>query len=124
MRIDIFIWAVRLFKTQSLAAKACSAEKVKLDGHFIKPSKLVEVDALIGIKTNPIWRTFKVLDIPKSRVGAKLVSACIVETTPEADLKLLEETTTINRLNKQMGLKGRPTKKLRRDWDDIGKDEA
>ena len=117
MRIDKFIWAVRLFKTRTLASKACDGEKVKLNGAFIKPSKVVSSGNEIAIKVIPIWRTFKVLEIPKSRVGAKLVPLSIIETTPANDLALLEQLQLQNHQNKVLGIKGRPTKKVRRDLD-------
>lgn len=117
MRIDKFIWAVRLFKTRTLASKACDAEKVKLNGVFVKPSKVVSSSNEIAIKAIPIWRTFKVLELPKSRVGAKFVPLSIIETTPEADLALLEQIQLQNHQNKVLGIKGRPTKKVRRDLD-------
>lgn len=117
MRIDKFIWAVRLFKTRTLASKACDGEKVKLNGAFIKPSKVVSSGNEIAIKVIPIWRTFKVLELPKSRLGAKLVAQYLIETTPEADLALLEQIQLQNHQNKILGIKGRPTKKVRRDLD-------
>lgn len=117
MRIDKFIWTVRLFKTRSLATKMCVAQKVQLNDGFIKPSKDVIVGDEISIKTIAIWRTFKVLDFPKSRVGAKLVSTYIIETTPLDDLEQLQQVEEMNRQNKVLGIKGRPTKKDRRDLD-------
>lgn len=119
MRIDKFIWAVRLFKTRSLASKACDTEKVKLNGIFVKPSKEVKFGDEISIKVNPIWRTFKVLEIPKSRVGAKLVALNLIETTSEFDLAKLEQVKIQNHQNKILGIKGRPTKKDRRDIDKL-----
>lgn len=119
MRIDKFIWAVRLFKTRTLAAKACDGEKVKLNEAFVKPSKVVSIGDEIAIKVIPIWRTFKVLELPKSRIGAKLVSLSIIETTKEADLVRLEQILLQNKQNKVLGIKGRPTKKDRRDLDKL-----
>lgn len=119
MRIDKFIWAVRLFKTRTLASKACDDEKVKLNGVFVKPSKMVATGNEIAIKVIPIWRIFKALEIPKSRLGAKLVAQYLVETTPEADLALLEQIQLQNHQNKVLGIKGRPTKKVRRDLDKL-----
>lgn len=119
MRIDKFIWAVRLFKTRTLATKACDAEKVKLNGTFVKPSKTVALGDEISIKVIPIWKKFKVLELPKSRVGAKLVCLHIVETTPETDAKLLANFQLQNHQNKILGIKGRPTKKVRRDLDNL-----
>lgn len=119
MRIDKFIWAVRLFKTRTLATKACDAEKVKHNGTFVKPSKSVAVGDEISIKVIPIWKKIKVLELPKSRVGAKLVYLHIVETTPENDAKLLANFQLQNHQNKILGIKGRPTKKVRRDLDNL-----
>lgn len=119
MRIDKYSWAVRLFKTRTLASKACDTEKVKLNGVFVKASKTVNLNDIIAIKTIPIWRTFKVLYFPKSRVGAKLVELYIIETTPEGDLMQLEQIQEVNRQNKVLGIKGRPTKKDRRDLDEL-----
>lgn len=121
MRIDKYIWTVRLFKTRSLASKACSSDKVKLNGVFVKTSKTVTINDEIAIKTIPIWRTFKVLDFPKSRVGAKLVSSYLVETTAKDDLLQLKQVQKVNRQNKVMGIKGRPTKKDRRNLDQLNR---
>lgn len=117
MRIDKYIWTIRLFKTRKLSSKACADEKVKLNGVFVKGSKAVNINDEIAIKVIPIWRTFKVLDIPKSRLGAKLVHEYAIETTSEFDLKQLELIQLENRQNKLLGIKGRPTKKDRRDLD-------
>lgn len=122
MRIDKYTWVVRLFKTRTLATKACDAEKVKLNGDFVKPSKLIAVGDEISIKIIPIWRSFKVLDIPKSRIGAKLVNQYLLETTTAADLQLLEEVQQQQHQNKLLGIKGRPTKKVRRDLDQLTKE--
>lgn len=115
MRLDKYIWSVRLFKTRSLAAKACGSEKVKLNGQLAKASKEIKVGDTLEIRVTPIWRSFEILDIPKSRVGAKLVPDLINELTPEEKLEELEQIRRLNRQNKQFGIKGRPTKKNRRD---------
>lgn len=117
MRLDKFIWSIRQFKTRSLASKACEDEKVKLNGSFSKSSKNVSQDDIVSIKHIPIWRSFKVIDIPKSREGAKLLPQYIIEITSDDDLKQLYETEQMNRQNKMLGIKGRPTKKDRRDID-------
>ncbi len=117
MRLDKFIWAVRLHKTRSIAASACNKDKVKLNDSFSKPSKTVSVGNTIAVKVNPIWRSYKVHEIPKSRVGAKLVADFITETTSEQDLAVLEEQKLINQQQKNFAWGGRPTKKNRRDID-------
>lgn len=119
MRIDKYIWAIRLFKTRSLASKACIGEKVKLNGDFIKSSKIVKKNDVIAIKVVPIWKVFKIIDLPKTRVGAKLVGDFAKEITHNGDLELLNQYELINRQNRSIGIKGRPTKKDRRnlgDW--------
>lgn len=121
MRIDKYNWTVRLFKTRALSSKACDNEKVKLNGVFVKPSKNVAINDEIAIKFIPIWRTFKVLDVPKSRVGVKLVATYLMETTSEDDLLQLKQVQRLNRQNKVLGIKGRPTKKDRRDLDQLNR---
>ena len=119
MRIDKYIWAIRLFKTRSLASKACVSEKVKLNGDFIKSSKIVKKNDTIAIKVVPIWKVFKIIDLPKTRVGAKLVGDFSKEITSDEDLEVLNQYVLINRQNRSIGIKGRPTKKDRRnlgDW--------
>ena len=117
MRIDKFIWAIRLYKTRSIAGKECASEKVKLNGEFAKGSKIVKVGDEVSIKVNPIWRSYKVLGIPKSRVAAKLLPELIVETTSDIDLEMLQHIQEMNRKNRFEGLRGRPTNKDRRSLD-------
>ena len=115
MRIDKYIWCIRIFKTRSLATKACNEGKVLLNNKVIKPGKIIKENDIISVKTIPIWRLFKVLDFPKSRINAKLVSDYAIETTSEDDLFKLKEYQNINKQNKYLGIKGRPTKKDRRN---------
>ena len=119
MRIDKYLWCVRLFKTRSLATKQVDGEKVKLNGAFVKRGREISENDEISIKVNPIWKTYKIIGIPKSRVGAKLVPDYLIETTPKADLDELELLQKMNRENYSFGLKGRPTKKNRRDIDNF-----
>lgn len=121
MRIDKFLWCIRLAKTRSEATRFCNSGKVMIDDEIVKPSKEVYCSAKISFKINPIWKTFKVIDIPKSRVGAKLVTTLIIETTPEEELDKLKLIDESNRQNRAEGMKGRPTKRDRRkldDWND------
>lgn len=117
MRVDKYLWCVRLFKTRSIATKACSAEKVRLNDEIIKPSKELKVGDTVALKEPPIWRTFQVIDIPKSRVGAKLVPALMKETTSKEDLRALELVQRMNSESRSFGIFGRPTKRHRRDLD-------
>ena len=120
MRIDKYIWCVRLKKTRSRATKFIEAENVKINGEETKKaSREIRIDQTFSIRVKPIWRTWKVLEIPKSRVGAKLVHDLIREITSEEDLAILEEVQRQNRENRLKGVLGRPTKKNRRDLDDF-----
>lgn len=122
VRIDKFIWCARLCKTRTLASKECSSEKVKLNGDFMKTSKEVKVGDEISLKKGPIWRSYEILSIPKSRVGAKLVVELIQETTSQTDLEIMERVEAENKQNRQIGIFGRPTKKTRRVMDRFRKE--
>ena len=106
---------MRLYKTRSLATKAVKEGKVSVNEKVVKASKDLETNDKIAIKIAPTKRTFKVLGFPKSRVGAKLVPDHMIETTPQADLDLLEEINKQKRANTNYGIVGRPTKRDRRD---------
>lgn len=115
MRVDKYLWCMRLYKTRSLATKVVKDGKIMVNSKVVKASKVLEVSDKIAIKIAPTSRTFKVLDFPKSRVGAKLVADHMVETTPQADLDLLDEINRQKRANTNYGIVGRPTKRDRRD---------
>lgn len=123
MRIDKYLWCVRLQKTRSKSTKFIEAGNVKIGNDDVKKaSKEIKVDQTFSIRVQPIWRTYKVLDIPKSRVGAPLVIDLIREVTSEEDLALLAEVQKQNRENRLKGMLGRPTKKNRRDLEDFWED--
>lgn len=115
MRIDKYIWCVRLSKTRTLANKLVASEKAKLNDDFVKTSKEVKVGDEIAIKKGPIWKRYEILEIPRSRLGAKLVPEHLKETTPWEDLEVLERIELENKLSRQQGIYGRPTKKSRRE---------
>jgi len=115
MRIDKYIWAIRIFKTRSMATNACNSDKVKLNGELVKPSKLIKQNDIISIKVVPIWKIFKIIDLPKSRIGPKLVSDYTIETTTKRDIAIIEQHEIMKRQNRSLGIIGRPTKKDRRN---------
>ena len=120
MRIDKYIWAIRLFKTRSLASKECAANRLLINDEIVKASKEAKVGDTISIRVNPIWKSFKILDFPKSRVGAKLVPDNVVETTSELELETLAMAREVQRQMRHQGFSGRPTKRNRRKLDDLG----
>ncbi len=114
MRMDKYIWCVRLCKTRTTASKECASEKVLLNDAFVKGSKDVKVGDEVAMKHGPIWRRYEILSIPKSRVGAKLVVDLIKETTAPSDLEMLRSIELENKQNRQIGIFGRNKKKTRR----------
>lgn len=114
MRVDKFLWCVRLFKTRSLATEAVRREQVQLNGRLVKPSVDLKPGDAIALREPPIWRSWEVLALPASRVGAKLVPGFIAERTPFADLEKLEVARMAKAQHRPPG-EGRPTKRERRD---------
>ncbi|MDA3866112.1 MAG: RNA-binding S4 domain-containing protein [Salinivirgaceae bacterium] len=118
VRVDKWLWAVRIFKTRSLAADACKKSKVLVDGEAVKPSKTISVGAIVDVKKPPVIYTYKVLELVEKRMGAKLVSDYLQDLTPETELdKLQMMRHSIDGFRKRGT--GRPTKKERRDLDDL-----
>ncbi len=118
VRIDKWMWAVRLFKTRSLAADACKKGKVSVNGSAVKPSRSVRVGDMVGVKRNPVLFSFKVLALAENRMGAKLVPGFMENVTTPDQLELFELGRIAAQHNRDRGT-GRPTKKERRDLDDF-----
>ena len=117
MRIDQYFWAVRYFKSRSIAAKACKKGQVRVNDQVVKPSREVFPMDKIILRKEQVNLTLDVLDIPKSRVGAKLVDLYRVNTTPKDAFKQNELQNLAQDYYRQKG-EGRPTKKDRRDLDE------
>ncbi|NAY93351.1 RNA-binding S4 domain-containing protein [Muricauda sp. JGD-17] len=116
MRIDKFLWCIRYYKTRNVAAQAVKKGHVQVNGSVAKPSREIFPMDEIVLRKDQIELRLTVLDIPKSRVGAKLVDIYRKDTTPKEAFEhqeLLKHTKTLYR---KKGL-GRPTKKDRRDID-------
>ena len=117
MRIDKYLWAVRLFKTRSIAIDAINGGKVKLNGENIKPAREVKVGDVFTVQQHNIQRTIKVLDVLANRVGAKDVAIFMDDLTPEEEYKKIEGLKNARFVFRPRGA-GRPTKKERRDIED------
>ncbi|MGA2823779.1 MAG: RNA-binding S4 domain-containing protein [Bacteroidales bacterium] len=114
VRIDKWLWAVRVFKTRNQATLACRSGKVRISDQPVKPSREVKIGEMITISLDSLTRSVKVLAPIEHRVGAKLVEQFMVDLTPQEEynkLQLRKDTGFGYRLH---GL-GRPTKKERRD---------
>lgn len=113
VRIDKWLWSIRLYKTRSLATEACRAGHVTIAGQPLKPSREVKVNDLIIAKTGEITRTVKVLALLDKRVGAKTVSQFAEDLTPPAEYEKVREQKLEPMFYRPKGA-GRPTKKDRR----------
>ena len=122
IRIDKYLWAIRVFKTRSDATDACKGGKVKVGGVNAKPSKEVKPGDLIQVKKGMVTFTYKVLQPLERRVGAKLVPEYAENLTPAAEIEKLRAPVETFFITRDRGA-GRPTKKDRRDieeaWDAI-----
>ncbi len=119
MRIDKYIWAVRLFKKRTDAATACTKGWILINNQSVKASKAVKIGDVISVKHQSIFREYKVLNLIKNRVGAKLVADNILEITPEEVLFKLKVQNEFSKIStpRRDARTGRPTKKERRDLD-------
>ncbi|WP_454980290.1 RNA-binding S4 domain-containing protein [Capnocytophaga haemolytica] len=121
MRIDKFLWCIRLYKTRNIATEACKKGHVKVGGEIVKPSREVYAGDNLIVRKNQINYQLKVLDVPPSRVGAKLVSLYVEDNTPPEAFEQAELQKLSQDYYRQKG-EGRPTKKDRRAIDNLLKD--
>lgn len=112
IRIDKWLWSVRLFKTRSLATDACNAGKVKMGGANLKPSKEVKTEEVYNVKIGQLDKTIQVIDAPKSRVNAALVLNFYTDLTPEEEYNRVKSLRTTFEYREHG--EGRPTKRDRR----------
>lgn len=122
MRVDKFLWCVRKFKTRSLATEATKKERVFVNGETVKASRTVKIGDTAEILKEGIRYSYKILDIPKSRLGAKLVENYVEDVTDTAQLEKAEFIQMMRSFGRRKGT-GRPTKKERRDLDRLTDDE-
>lgn len=118
IRIDKWLFAVRLYKTRSLASEECRKGKVTINGMNVKPSREIKEGETIQLRRPPITRSYKVIALTENRMSAKLVPEFMIETTPASELEILEVQKNMSIYNRERGT-GRPTKKERRDLDDF-----
>lgn len=114
VRVDKWIWAMRIFKTRSMATDAVKKGRVMMGGVAVKPSRGVKVGDIIEVKKPPITYTFRVKQLTENRLGAKLVPEYLENLTPQSQYDLLEMTKISGFVDRRKGL-GRPTKREGRD---------
>ena len=115
-RIDKWLWAVRIFKTRTIAADACKNGRITVNGVVVKPSRMVKVGDVIAVRKPPVTYSFRILKTIEQRVGAKLLPDIYENITTPDQYELLEMTRISGFVNRQRGT-GRPTKKDRRQMD-------
>ncbi|MDD2563492.1 MAG: RNA-binding S4 domain-containing protein [Salinivirgaceae bacterium] len=118
VRIDKWLWAVRIFKTRSIAVEELKKHRILINGQPVKPSRMVSVGDELDVRKPPIIRTYKVLGLLEKRVGAKLVAEYVLDITPQEELDKLD-LLSLNVAGIRERGTGRPTKKERRDLDDF-----
>lgn len=117
VRVDKWLWAVRVFKTRSDAAEACRTGKVTINGTEAKPSKELKEGDILTVKKVPIMRySYKVLGLVERRLPAKDVPTYCLDITPQEELDKLNAPKETFFVVRDRGA-GRPTKKERRDMD-------
>lgn len=117
VRIDKYLWAVRVYKTRTLATEACKKGRVSMDDAPAKASKMVSAGDVIEVKKMPVIYSYRILDPIEKRVGAKIVDQYVENITPQEELQKLELQDDFF-VKRDRGA-GRPTKKERRLLDDI-----
>ncbi len=118
VRIDKWLWAVRVFKTRTIASEACKKGRVLINNISAKPSRMIRIGEVIQVKKPPITYSFKVLGIAQKRMGAKLVPDFMKNVTPSEEYEILEMNKLSGFVDRQRG-SGRPTKKERRDLENF-----
>jgi len=121
VRIDKWLWAVRLFKTRSIAIEACKKGRITIKGVTIKPSRMIKVGDIIEVRRAPVTYSFEVLALAENRMGAKLVPDFMKDVTAPSQLEILEMSKVSGFVDRARGT-GRPTKKDRRELDQFTED--
>ena len=117
-RIDKWMWAVRIFKTSTIAAEACKKGRVSINGALAKAARMIKPGDVIQVRKPPVTYSFKVLQPIEKRVGAKLVSEMMENVTTPDQYELLEMSRVSGFVDRAKGT-GRPTKKDRRSLEEF-----
>lgn len=113
IRIDKFLWAVRIYKTRSIASDECRKGRILVNNMPVKPSRIISGNEIVTIKKPPVAFTYKILEPIENRVSAKLVGKFLEDLTPEDEKIKLKLSHGPSGVYREKGT-GRPTKKDRR----------
>lgn len=119
VRIDKWLWAVRIYKTRSLATTACREGRVTIGGQAVKPSREVRINDLILAKNGDVTRTLRVLGLLEQRVGAPAAKEFMADLTPASEYEKPKDPALQPLFRRPKGM-GRPTKKERRQMGKFG----
>lgn len=114
VRIDKWLWAMRIFKTRTIATEACKKGRVYVGDALAKPSRTIKVGDIVKVRKPPVTYSFRVLALTQNRLGAKLVPEYMENITPKSELDLLEIVKISGFIDRRKGL-GRPTKREGRE---------
>ena len=114
VRVDKWLWAMRVFKTRTIATEACKKGRVFVGNVIAKPSRTITVGDVVNVRKSPVTYSFKVLALAQNRLGAKLVPEYMENITPKSELDLLEVVKISGFIDRRKGL-GRPTKREGRE---------
>jgi len=118
LRVDKWLWAVRIFKTRSLAADACRKNQVSVEGVFVKASRIIKENEVVKVKKPPFTYTYRVKGLLGNRLSASLVKDFVEDITPEEEIEKMKMSRISFGIFREKGL-GRPTKKERRNLDQM-----
>lgn len=121
IRIDKFLWSVRIFKTRSLASDECRKGRIIINNIQVKPSRIVTKNEIVTVRKPPVIFTYKIIEPIENRVSAKLVEQFVEDLTTEEERTKLDMRQAIGIVYRDKGT-GRPTKKERRLIDKIKDD--
>lgn len=124
LRIDKYLWSIRLFKTRSLATEACDGGKVKWNENNVKPAKAVNIGEIYEVKTAARRWTVKVTGLLHNRVAHTEAIKFYEDLTPPEELERLQFQAATFHTGKRLSKQGRPTKKQRRDIEGFMGDEG
>lgn len=119
IRIDKYLWAIRLFKTRTLAAEACDKSKVKMNGNAVKASKTVNIGDEYEVKTEARKWIIKVTGLLHNRLQYSEAIQYYIDLTPAEEIERIQTQASAFHTGKRLSKIGRPTKKQRRDLDDF-----
>ena len=122
IRVDKYLWAMRIYKTRSIATDACKCGRIKMNGVEVKPSRTFHVGDVFTVRKGPIIYTYRILQLWGNRIGAKLVPEYLQDITPKEQLELLELARYPAQSGRDRGT-GRPTKKDRREIEQFFSDD-